>query len=109
MQRIERWQPEAVPIGSQHKVLTEQLRRRVVRRIPLLLDDDVFDGDQTQLTIPHWLVDERLRLVGIDLPSLDQIAIGVVDAHSADTWIIDTRNPGGICEQRISVSLRGGQ
>ena len=75
-------------------------------RIPLLLEDDVLDGDQAHLPMLLRLVDEGLWLVGIDVPRIrgaDEVSVDVVDAHGADWRISDTRDPGGIGEQGVPV------
>jgi hypothetical protein len=81
----------------------------MVGRVPPLLQDAVFDGDQAQLAVRRWLKDKRLRLVRINLPRLDQVSVGVMDAHCTNSWIINTCDPGCIFEERVPILLCDGE
>ena len=48
MQGVEGWQAEAVAVRRQHEGLAKELGRRLMRGVPLGLEGDVFDGDQTR-------------------------------------------------------------
>ena len=56
--------------------------RLLVRRQPVFGESDVLYPDQLH-GVAHRLVDQRLRLVGIELPSAHQGVIDVVNAHGA--------------------------
>jgi hypothetical protein len=69
-----------------------------VRRIPGSLEDHVFEGDEMQSTIRLDLVNQRLRPRGVERTALDECAFDVVDAHCANTWLIDARDARGVSE-----------
>src|SRR3954452_8342520 len=61
MQGVERRQ--AIPVGAERGVelLAEQARLPVVVGVPIGLEHDVLEGDQSQLAVTDRIVDDRLR------------------------------------------------
>ena len=74
-----------------------------MRLIPRRLEDDVFERDETKSPVLPRLVHEQLGRGGLDFGVADERVVGVVDAHSPNTGVIDAGDP--LCVDKLAVTV----